>query len=98
MPMGRCEMKKVPASSIVTQLRPTRETNMLDKPIKEKEPAPGWRFPQFLGFGDNRDEAVEPQAKPPKEPDERKRPLATPYDFADVLGATLIQFLWLRVT
>jgi len=91
-------MKKVPASSIVTQLRPTRETDMLDKPIKEKEPAPGWRFPQFLGFGDNRDEAVEPKAKPPKEPEERKRQFATWYVFAAFLGVMLIQFLWLRVT
>src|SRR5260370_42596800 len=96
MPMGRCEMKKVPASSIVTQLRPTRETDMLDKPIKEKEPAPGWRFPQFLGFGDNRDEAVEPKAKPPKEPEERKRQFAIWYVFAAFLGVMLNQFLWLR--
>src|SRR5258708_14809492 len=98
MRMRRCEMKKVPASSIVAQLRPTRETNMLDKPIKEKEPALGWRFPQFLGFGDNRDEAVEPKAKPPKEPEERKRQFATWYVFAAFLGVMLIQFLWLRVT
>ena len=40
---------------------------MLDKPTKDMEPAPGWRFLQFLGFGDNRDKAVEPKAKKPPE-------------------------------
>jgi cell division protease FtsH len=62
-------------SSIVTQLRPARETDMLDSPTKDMEPAPGWRFLKFLGFGDNRDKdkAVEPNAKtPPEEPEERK--------------------------
>src|SRR5258708_10114840 len=98
MPMRRCEMKKVPASSIVTEVRPTRASDVLDKRIKEKEPARGWRFPQFLGFGDNRDEAVEPKAKPPKEPEERKRQFAIWYVFAAFLGVMLIQFLWLRVT
>ena len=39
---------------------------MLDKPTKDMEPAPGWRFLRFLGFGDNRDKAAEPKAK--KEP------------------------------
>ena len=27
---------------------------MLDKPTKDMEPAPGWRFLQFLGFGHSR--------------------------------------------
>ena len=40
-----------PASSIVMQLSPARETDMRDKPTKDMEPAPGWRFLRFLGFG-----------------------------------------------
>jgi hypothetical protein len=88
-----------PASSIVTQLSPARETDMRDKPTKDTEPAPGWRFLQFFGFGDNRDKAVEPKAKkPPKEPEERKRQFGTWYIFAAFLGVMLIQFLWLRFT
>src|SRR6266481_1688412 len=89
--------RAISASSIVTQLRPARETDMLDKPTKDMEPAPGWR--EFLGFGDNRDKAVEPNAKkPPKEPEERKRQFATWYFFAAFLGVMLIQFLWLHFT
>src|ERR1700732_3708060 len=88
-----------PASSIVMQLSPARETDMRDKPTKDMEPAPGWRFLQFFGFGDNRDKAVEPKAKkPPKEPEERKRQFGTWYIFAAFLGVMLIQFLWLRFT
>src|SRR6202048_823380 len=88
-----------PSSSIVTQLRPAQETDMLDKTTKDMEPAPGWRFLQFLGFGDNRDKAAEPKAKkPPKEPEERKHQFATWYIFAAFLGVLLIQFLWLRFT
>src|SRR6266404_5040274 len=72
---------------------------MLDKPTKDMEPAPGWRFLQFLGFGDNRDKAVEPKPKkPPKETEERKHQFATWYIFAAFLGVMLIQFLWLRST
>ncbi len=72
---------------------------MLDKPTKDMEPAPGRRFLQFLGFGDNRDKAVEPKEKqPPKEPEERKHQFATWYIFAAFLGVMLIQFLWLRFT
>ena len=70
---------------------------MLDKPTKDMEPAPGWRFLKFLGFGDNRDKdkAVEPNAKtPPKEPEERKQQFATWYIFAAFLGVMLIQYLW----
>ena len=72
---------------------------MLDKPTKDMEPAPGWRFLQFLGLGDNRDTAVEPKAKkPPKEPEERKHQFATWYIFAAFLGVMLIQSLWLSFT
>src|SRR6266851_2582062 len=63
---------------------------MLDKTTKDIEPAPGWRFLQFLGFGNNRDTAVEPKAKkPPKEPEERKHQFATWYIFAAFLGVML---------
>src|SRR5258705_341258 len=83
----------------VTQLRPAQATDMLDKPTKDMEPAPGWRFLQFLGWGDNRDTAVEPKAKkPPKEPEERKHQFATWYIFAAFLGVMLIQSLWLSFT
>ena len=72
---------------------------MFDKPTKDMEPAPGWRFLQFLGFGDNRDKAAEPKAKkPPKEPEERKHQFATWYIFAAFLGVMLIQSLWLSFT
>ena len=56
---------------------------MLDKPTKDMEPAPGWRFLQFLGFGDDRDKVAEPKAKKPspKEPEERKHQFATWYIF-----------------
>src|SRR5258708_13364413 len=75
----------------VTQLRPAQETDMLDKPTKDMEPAPGWRFLQFLGLGDNRDTAVEPKAKkPPKEPEERKHQFPPWYIFAAFLGLMLI--------
>src|ERR1700730_13563081 len=70
---------------------------MFDKPTKDMEPAPGWHFLQFLGFGGNRDKAAEPKAKkPPKEPEERKHQFATWYIFAAFLGVMLIQSLWLR--
>src|ERR1019366_6765530 len=69
---------------------------MLDKPTKDVEPAPGWRFLQFLGFDDNRDKAAEPKAKPPKDAEERKHQFATWYIFAAFLGVMLIQFLWVR--
>src|SRR5258706_1571757 len=83
----------------VTQLRPAQETDMLDKPTKDMEPAPGWRFLQFLGLGDNRDTAAEPKAKkPPKEPEERKHQFATWYIFAAFVGVMLIQSLWLNFT
>ena len=73
---------------------------MLDKPTKDMEPAPGWRFLRFLGFGDNGDDkAVKPKAKkPPKEPEERKHQFATWYIFAAFLGLMLIQYVWLRFT
>ena len=72
---------------------------MLDKPTKDMESAPGWRFLRFLGVGDNRDKAAEPKAKkPPKEPEERKHQFATWYIFASFLGVMLIQFMWLRFT
>ena len=38
---------------------------MLDKPTKDMEPAPGWRFPRFLRFGDNGDATAQPKAKKP---------------------------------
>src|SRR5258708_3401422 len=83
----------------VSQLRPAQETDMLDKPTKDMEPAPGWRFLRFLGLGDNRDTAVEPKAKkPPKEPEERKHQVATRDIFAAFLGVMLIQSLWLSLT
>jgi cell division protease FtsH len=71
---------------------------MLDKPTKDREPAPGWRFLQFLGFGDDRDKVAEPKAKKPspKEPEERKHQFATWYIFVAFLGVMLIQSLWLR--
>jgi cell division protease FtsH len=66
-----------------------------NKPTKDMEPAPGWRFLRFLGFGDDRDKTAEPNAKtPPKEPEERKQQFATWYIFAAFLGVTLIQYLW----
>ena len=67
---------------------------MLDKPTKNKEPAPGRRFLQFLGFGDKpRQGRSEPKSKkPPKEPEERKHQFATWYIFAAFLGVMLIQF------
>jgi cell division protease FtsH len=72
---------------------------MLDKPTKPSEPAPGWRFLNFLGFGDDRDKATEPKAKkPPKEPEERKHQFATWYVFAAFLGVMLVQYVWLRFT
>ena len=72
---------------------------MLDKPTKDMEPAPRWRFLRFLGLGDNRDTAAEPKAnKPPKEPEERKHQFATWYIFAAFLGVMLIQSLWLSFT
>ena len=47
---------------------------MLDKPTKDQDPAPGWRFPRFLRFGDNGDTTTLPKArKPPQEPEERKQ-------------------------
>jgi hypothetical protein len=47
---------------------------MLDKPTKNMEKAPGWRFLQFLGFDDNRKTAADPNAKkPPKDAEERKQ-------------------------
>src|SRR5205814_3348918 len=74
-------------------------TDMLDKPTKDMEAAPGWRFLRFLGFGASGDKAVEPKAKrPPKEPEERKHQFATWYIFAAFLGVMLIQSLWLRFT
>jgi hypothetical protein len=67
---------------------------MLDKPTKDMEPAPGWRFLRFLSFGDNGDKAVEPKAKkPPKEPEERKHQFATWYIFAAFLGVMLYDSL-----
>src|ERR1700730_13314270 len=76
---------------------PSRETYMLDKPAGDMDPAPGWRFLRFLGFGDDRDKAAEPKArKPQKEPEERKHRFATWYVFAAFLGVMLIQSLLLR--
>ena len=72
---------------------------MLDKPTKDMEPAPGWRFPRFLRFGDNGDETARPKAtKPPKEPEERKHHFAVWYVFAAFLGVMLIQYVWLVFT
>ncbi len=72
---------------------------MLDKPSKNKEPAPGRRILQLLGFGGEPDKVVEPKSKkPPKEPEERKHQFATWYIFAAFLGVMLIQFVWLRFT
>src|SRR3984893_16732906 len=72
---------------------------MFDKPTKDMEPAPGWHFLQFLGFGGNRDKAAEPKAKkPPKEPEERKHQFAIWYVFAAFLGVMLIQYVWLVFT
>src|ERR1700730_6854720 len=104
MRMRRWEMKKLfgiynnpDRRGVGDELRPARVTDMLDKPTKDMEPAPGWRFLQFLGFGDDRDKdrAPEPNAKtPPKEPEERKQQFATWYIFAAFLGVMLIQYLW----
>ena len=72
---------------------------MLDKPTKDMEKAPGWRFLQFLGFGDNLNKTADPKAKkPPKDAEQRKHQFATWYIFAAFLGVMLIQFLWLRFT
>ena len=72
---------------------------MLDKPTKDMEPAPGWRFRRFLRFGDNGDETAQPKAKkPPKEPEERKHHFAVWYVFAAFLGVMLIQYMWLFYT
>jgi hypothetical protein len=40
------------------ELSIVRETHMLDKPTKDMEPTPGWRFLEFPGLGDGRDKAV----------------------------------------
>src|SRR5208337_1512757 len=72
---------------------------MLDTPTKDMEPAPGWRFPRFLRFGDDGDETARPKAKkPPKEPEERKHQFAIWYVFAAFLGVMLIQYVWLVFT
>ena len=72
---------------------------MLDKPTKDMEPAPGWRFPRFLRFGDNGDATAQPKAKkPPREPEERKHQFAVWYVFAAFLGVMLIQYVWLVFT
>ena len=56
---------------------------MLDTPTKDMEPAPGWRLPRFLRFGDDGDETARPKpTKPPKEPEERKHHFAVWYVFA----------------
>ena len=70
---------------------------MLDTPTKDMEPAPGWRFPRFLRFGDDGGETGGRKAtKPPKEPEERKHHFAIWYVFAAFLGVMLIQYVWLR--
>ena len=72
---------------------------MLDTPTKDMEPAPGWRFPRFLRFGDAGGETARPKAtKPPKEPEERKHHFAIWYVFAAFLGVMLIQYVWLVYT
>ena len=71
---------------------------MLDKPTKDMEPAPGWRFPRFLPFGDDGETARPKATKPPKEPEERKHHFAIWYVFAAFLGVMLIQYGWLVYT
>jgi cell division protease FtsH len=72
---------------------------MLDTPTKDMEPAPGWRFPRFLRFGDDGGETARPKAtKPSKEPEERKHHFAIWYVFAAFLGVMLIQYGWLVYT
>ena len=72
---------------------------MLDKPTKDMDPAPGWRFPRFLRFGDNGDKTAQPKTtKPPREPEERKHNFAVWYVFAAFLGVMLIQYVWLVYT
>ncbi|MGC2784146.1 MAG: ATP-dependent zinc metalloprotease FtsH [Roseiarcus sp.] len=72
---------------------------MLDTPTKDMEPAPGWRFPRFLRFGEDGGETARPKAtKPPKEPEERKHHFAIWYVFAAFLGVMLIQYAWLVYT
>ena len=72
---------------------------MLDTPTKDMAPAPGWRFPRFLRFGENGDETARPKAtKPPKEPEDRKHHFAVWYVFAAFLGVMLIQYVWLIYT
>ena len=72
---------------------------MLDTPTKDREPAPGWRFPRFLRFGEDGGETARPKAtKPPKEPEERKHHFAVWYVFAAFLGVMLIQYAWLVYT
>jgi cell division protease FtsH len=68
---------------------------MLDTPTKDIEPAPGWRFPRFLRFGDDGETAQPKGKKPPKEPEERKHHFAVWYVFAAFLGVMLIQYVWL---
>ena len=72
---------------------------MLDKPTKDQDPAPGWRFSRLLRFGDKGDETALPKAKkPPREPEERKHQFAVWYVFAAFLGVMLIQYVWLIYT
>jgi len=46
--LGRHRNGDRPACSVVTKPRSARGTDMLDKPTKDMEPEPGWRFPRFL--------------------------------------------------
>ena len=86
-------------SSIATHLRSAWEADMLDTPTKDMEPAPRWRFPRFLRFGDDGGETARPKAtKPPKEPEERKHHFAVWYVFGAFLGVMLIQYVWLVYT
>jgi cell division protease FtsH len=69
---------------------------MLDKPTTNTEPAHGWRFLQYLGFGNDRQGSAPSKPKQSNEPEDRKHHFAIWYIFAAFLGVMLIQFLWLR--
>jgi cell division protease FtsH len=71
---------------------------MLDKPTTNTEPAHGWRFLQYLGFGNDRQGSAPSKPKQSNEPEDRKHHFAIWYIFAAFLGVMLIQFLWLRFT
>ena len=72
---------------------------MLVKPPRNTESKPAWRFLQFFGLENNRENAsANAKNRPTKEPEQRKHQFATWYIFAAFLGVMLIQYLWHQYT